>query len=259
MDATVRVEREFAKQAAGFGDPHLTLAQAELLEWIAARLPLAPGHRVLDVAAGTGHLSRAIVPHVSFVLAVDLTAEMLRELERHASPPNVAKPAPVRALAEKLPVRGEIFDLVVSRLAFHHFEDPADVLHEMVRACKRGGTVAVIDLMAPVEAELAEVYNRYERKRDPSHTRALSEAEMTALLRNAGLVPEAPVDRQIEVSVEGWLGLTKTPPEVAADIRRGLRAELAGDGEPTGMRPFCQGDDLKFRQRWAIFVAKKPV
>ena len=42
-------------------------------------LPLQAGFQVLDVAAGTAHLSRAIAPHVHEVVACDITPEMLEE------------------------------------------------------------------------------------------------------------------------------------------------------------------------------------
>jgi ubiquinone/menaquinone biosynthesis C-methylase UbiE len=49
------------------------MSSAEYLEWVVSQLILSPSFVVLDVAAGTGHLGRAIAPHVQRVVAVDLT------------------------------------------------------------------------------------------------------------------------------------------------------------------------------------------
>ena len=80
MASTRTIQLEFAKQASGFGDPRLTLARPDYLEWMLRHFPLERSCRVLDVGAGTGHLSRALAPRAGWVLAVDLTIEMLREL-----------------------------------------------------------------------------------------------------------------------------------------------------------------------------------
>ena len=51
----------------------------------------------------------------------------------------------------------------------------------MVRVCRPGGRVAVIDVFTS-SPEQAEAYNRVEKLRDPSHVRALSLEELTGLL-----------------------------------------------------------------------------
>ena len=81
-DETVR--REFARQAGRFGQAGLTLSSQEYLAWMVGQLPLESGFRVLDVAGGTGHLARAIAPHVREVVAVDMTPEMLAECRAEA-------------------------------------------------------------------------------------------------------------------------------------------------------------------------------
>src|SRR5687767_14870015 len=86
MDETQHevIRREFGKQAAHFGEPGLTLSNQEYLQWMVDHLDLHPHFEVLDVAAGTGHLSRAIAPHIKRVVALDLTDEMLAQGRREA-------------------------------------------------------------------------------------------------------------------------------------------------------------------------------
>ena len=255
MNHSANIQRAFATQAAGFSNPGFTLARTDYLEWMLAHLPRQPGCRVLDVAAGSGHLTRAIAPGVGRIVALDLTIEMLRELRRHSVAGETSNLSAVQGLAETLPIRDAVFDLVVSRFAFHHFERPAVALQEMVRTCKRGGTVGIIDLVAPEEPRLAALYNGYERKRDDSHARALSEAELGDLLRNAGLVADSSAWRDVEVDLEAWLDLPKTAATAAQQIRTDLLAELDG-GARTGMRPLVRDAKLVFLQRWVIAVAR---
>src|SRR4029077_3333526 len=57
---------------------------------------------------------------------------------------------------------------------------PAAVVSEMVRVCRNGGRVTVCDVFT-TSPEQGEAYDRLERHRDPSHTRALPMAELAAL------------------------------------------------------------------------------
>jgi protein-L-isoaspartate O-methyltransferase len=59
------IKSEFAKQASRFGGQGLTLSSQEYLAWMVDILPLQAGFRVLDVATGTGHLSRAAASYVT--------------------------------------------------------------------------------------------------------------------------------------------------------------------------------------------------
>ncbi|MBU1149537.1 MAG: class I SAM-dependent methyltransferase, partial [Proteobacteria bacterium] len=73
------IRKQFTVQAARFSEQGLTLSSAEYLQWVVNQLGLNPSFVVLDVAAGTGHLGRAIATHVQRVVAVDLTPAMIAE------------------------------------------------------------------------------------------------------------------------------------------------------------------------------------
>ncbi len=251
-----RIKREFAKQASDFGKLGLTLARADYLRWMVENLPLRRNDEVLDVAAGTGHLSRAIAPRVRCVTAFDLTPEMLGEARRAAEQEGLANIAFTEGDAERLPYGDDSFDVVVTRFAVHHFEAPVAQVRQMARVCKPGGQVALIDQTSPDHPGRAASYNRIERLRDPSHVRALASAELVGLLHGAALELAHSDSREIEVNVESWLELTKTLPPTAEAIRRELDREIGGSGE-TGMRPFRRDGDLFFTQTWQIVVGRK--
>ena len=164
MEHNEVIRREFSKQATGFGDKGLSLSRQDILDWIVDTLPLHENYRVLDVAAGTGHLSRAIAPHVTDVVAIDITPGMLEEARKEAARSNLDNISIEEGKAEYLPYEDDFFDLVVSRLAIHHFEKPSVQLSEMVRVCKPLQSVGVIDLLSPDE-RVADIYNHLERLR----------------------------------------------------------------------------------------------
>lgn len=251
------VKREFAKQAESFGRAGLTLSSADILAWIVEGLAPQAQWDVLDVATGTGHLGRALAPHVRRVEAVDLTDAMLAEGHAAAAAAGLGNIEFRQGNAAALPFPDGAFDLVCARLAIHHFADPPIQVAEMARVAAPGGRVALIDLVAPDDIALAESYNRLERMRDPSHVRALSPAGLCALFAGAGLDLISTDAREVEVDVGPWAAVTRTPPEVEAAIRAELGTEIDG-GAATGMRPFVRDGRLHFRQTWMIAVAGKP-
>jgi SAM-dependent methyltransferase len=247
------VQREFAAQAATFEDPDYVFANERILDWILSHVPVEPHFTVLDVAAGSGHLARAIAPRVHQVIAIDLTPEMLAAGKAAADAAGISNLVYERGDAAELPHLDGSFDLVVSRFAVHHFADPARQISEMARVSREGGRIAIVDLIAPDPA-LAARQNELERLRDPSHTSALTPDRMAELVAASGGAVERQVPTDQELDLERWLAQAGTPGARADEIRAALAEELAG-GPPTGMRPVRQDGKLRITQRWVIFLA----
>jgi ubiquinone/menaquinone biosynthesis C-methylase UbiE len=250
------VRRAFGQQAARFGEQGSTLSNQAYLQWIVQQLDLQPRFEVLDVAAGTGHLSRAIAPHVKRVIAIDLTDEMLAEGRREAAQQGLTNVIFERGEAECLRYPNDAFDLVATRFSLHHFADPRVPLQEMVRVCRRGGSVAVVDLVSPDDPAVAATYNHLERLRDPSHTRALSADDLQRLMRETGLNLVHTAPRDVEVHLERWLDFTHTAPEARQTIRQALTRDLQGL-KTSGMRPYWREQELNFLHAWLIAVGVK--
>jgi ubiquinone/menaquinone biosynthesis C-methylase UbiE len=251
------IRREFGQQAARFGEQGLTLSNQGYLVWMVEQLDLQPNFEVLDVAAGTGHLSRAIAPHVKRVVALDITPEMLLQGQQEAEQQGLTNVVFEPGEAEHLSYASEAFDLVVTRFSLHHFADARGPVREMVRVCRVGGKVAVIDLVSPDDPAVAVLYNHYERLRDPSHVRALTAGELQGVMREAGLDIVHTSSREIDVHLDRWLDLTHTAPAVRETIRGALLQDLQGF-KPTGMRPYVRDQELKFLHTWLVVVAVKP-
>jgi ubiquinone/menaquinone biosynthesis C-methylase UbiE len=104
---------------------------------------VAQGHRVLDVATGTGEAAVMAVPIVSdtgFVVGADISLEMVTSAQARLSAPSYW---PVNADGQVLPFRDGAFDAVVCQLGLQFFPNPAAGLSEFHRVVRAGGTVAV--------------------------------------------------------------------------------------------------------------------
>src|SRR5690348_3992250 len=82
-----------------------------------------PLDRVLDIATGAGHAALALAPHVAEVVAYDLTAAMLDEVNRNADRRCLHNIETRQGAAECLPFEEASFDIVTVRIAAHHFAE----------------------------------------------------------------------------------------------------------------------------------------
>lgn len=249
------IQDEFTRQAPSFEDPSYSFGDPKLLRWFVDALPLDPDAVSLEVAAGTGHVSRALSSHVRAAIAVDLTAEMLQVGQRAAREDGVANVIFQRGDAAELAYLDESFDIVLSRFAIHHFLDPRKQVAEMVRVCRPSGHVAVMDLVAS-DPELAASYNDLERRRDPSHVRTLTRDELRSLFENFGLQLSSEREHDQRLDLDRWLSQTNADQQVRDEITRLLEGELEG-GPATGMRPRVDDDRLGFVQRWHVLVFRR--
>jgi ubiquinone/menaquinone biosynthesis C-methylase UbiE len=180
-----RIEAAFSQQAAAFEDPHYNRIFTEDVKWLFEHLRARPDDLVLDVAAGTGHVARALAPFVRAVIALDATEAMLRTGKAEADEVALRNVVFQRGDADALPFLDATFDVVACRFAMHHFEAPAGPLAEMVRVLRPGGRLVVADLLAGEDAAVAAEQDRLERLRDPSHVRLLGADEIGELMREA--------------------------------------------------------------------------
>jgi SAM-dependent methyltransferase len=174
-----RATRGFADGAAVYERGRPSYPQAAI-DRIVSALDLRPGRTVLDLAAGTGKLTRLLVPSGANVIAVEPVREMRQELERR-----VRGVAALAGTAERLPLVDRSVDAVTVGQAFHWFR-PDEALRELHRVLLPGGGVALIwnarDERHPVQAALSEVFDALE-----GDTPRRKQREWRWLLADSGL------------------------------------------------------------------------
>ena len=174
-----------------------------LVEWVEE----ADAKTALDVATGGGHVARRLREAGVRVVTTDAAPGMQPD---------------VVARGEDLPFADASFDAVVSRVAHHHFDDPAASVREMARVS--GKLVAVVDnLFMSDEAEEAD------RLRDPSHVRNYTEDEWRGMFAAAGLEVDDVRHFDKPIEFQPWLDRVGCEGAAAERVRE-LLADRLEDG-----------------------------
>ena len=118
----------------------------------------------------------------------------------------------VVCFAEDLPFADGSFDLVVTRVAAHHYEDVAKAVAEMARVA--ADAVLIVD-----NSFMGDDVEAAEKLRDPSHVRNYSEAEWRSFAETAGLVVEDVQFFEKPIELQPWLDRCG-----CVERRRGARA-----------------------------------
>lgn len=129
------------------------------VSFLGAALGLRPGARVLDLAAGTGKLTRQLLGFGPDVVAVEPVPSMRRVLSQVV--PGITV---LEGTAESLPLPDASVDAITVAQAFHWFRAD-EALAEAHRVLRPGGGLALVwnvrDLSQPLQAAIEKVMLRY--------------------------------------------------------------------------------------------------
>jgi SAM-dependent methyltransferase len=236
------------------------LVPAMFAPWAPRLIELAelrPGAHVLDVACGTGVVTRLAADRAGTagrVVGLDINAAML-DVARRLAPPAGATVEWLEASALEMPLPDAAFDVVLCQHGLQQFPDRPAALHEMRRVLAPCGRLALCVWSRiernPGMAALVEALERHVGAEAAANRRAPfalgNSIELDSLLAGAGFrdieirtmaepahfpSPEALVASQLAATPLSTLGsLTeKAHQAVARDVRAALRSHL-NDGQ----------------------------
>ena len=236
------------------------------------RIALRPGHRMLDVACGTGILVRHAAPILGpagSIVGVDLNSSML-DVARAQAPTGGASIEWRQGDAASLPCADADFDVVLCQQGLQFFPDRAGALREMRRVLKPGGLVGLSVWCAieqsPCHLAIAgallrhvgpDVARRFQGPFSFGDADALKDAMGGAGFRDVE-IQVAVVRRRLlppEESVPGLLASTPVGAEIAAldaIIRDAIVDEVA-----TGLAQYRDAEGLTVPQPTHIALATK--
>ncbi|MEN3175817.1 class I SAM-dependent methyltransferase [Gluconobacter sp. OJA] len=229
-----RIVDQFTRWAKPFAELPIH-ADAESMAQTVSACSVTKGMKVLDVACGPGIVACELALTGADVTGVDLTPAMIEQARLRARKAGVSVKYQI-GNAQHLPFEAESFDRVVTRYSFHHMQEPAEILAEMVRVCRPDGRIIVIDA-TPTPACQAH-YDLAETLRDRSHTSALTLQQLLRLGADAGLFPLVTQQYRLasrlqdQVAPEDWSALKEMFVEdiASGQDRLGMGAWNAEDG-----------------------------
>ena len=248
------IVEQFTKQAVPFSEmPHHNDEDTNRL--VIETAGIGPEDTVLDVACGPGLITCAVARVAHHVTGIDITPAMIDEARKRQQAMGLTNMEWRIGDVTPLPFAGSSFSAVITRYSFHHFLEPQVVLAEMVRVCRSGGRVAVVDVFMTT-SEQAEAYDRMERLRDPSHTRALLLAKLTGMFHDVGLTQMKIAFYKLDVELEKLLTASCTKPDDAQVVRKICEDDLGVDHLGVGTNR--QNDGIHFAFPIVAIVGKKP-
>ncbi len=230
---------------------------------VLTRLELTPGLRVLDVACGTGVMTRALAEAGAAPTGLDLTPAMLAIAEELS--PGLEF---VQASADAIPFDDGDFDALTCQQGLQFFPDRRAGLAEMRRIVRPGGQVVVATWCDPSQSGFAVIARVLTRHLGESVGNIMlapfvinQEADLRGLLEEAGL-------SQIVVERETIEARYADPDEYAIKVMmagpmagplmeqsEATRAALAAD-ITAELGPMRQGNELVFPMPTLIATAR---
>jgi SAM-dependent methyltransferase len=201
-----RTAERYAEHAAGRNwEPFIAIAAPR------------PADRALDVGAGTGFLSGALLGRVADAVALDSSQAMLS-----------FAPAGVRTVvgrADAMPFEDASFDLVTCVNTLHHLPDPHAALREIARVLAPGGRFAIQDYLRDPDPAAAERWDEIERVRDPGHGRLPGEGEVAKVLAPLGLELAEEVERPSVWETKAWNDVAGLDDQTAEHVHELIGAD----------------------------------
>jgi SAM-dependent methyltransferase len=150
------------------------------MELVARELGITPGQRVVDLAAGTGKLTRSLVGLGAELMAVEPVAGMREQLRRAVPGVDVRN-----GTAEQIPLEDATVNAVLVAQAFHWFDVPAAAA-EIHRVLVPGGALAVIRNEWDRTVPWVDALQRLVREQ-PGHAPRHPSRDWQAQLQDTGL------------------------------------------------------------------------
>ena len=244
------IVEEFSKQAVAFTK---IKAHHDSVESIIAMSEVSKEHTVLDVACGSGIVSVAFALKAKSVVGLDITQAMLDEAQKKKEQQNLTNIAFEIGSVDSLPYEDESFDIVFTRYSFHHFLNPKEALEEMIRVCKKGGKIIIVDVA--LESKYDKAYNDMEKLRDPSHTKALTFEEFNFLLTHNSLSGHKQSSYEVNIEVQEQLNAAFISENDKEKLREMFKKDLEEDY--IGTKIHIQDDKLYMKYPISVFLTEK--
>jgi ubiquinone/menaquinone biosynthesis C-methylase UbiE len=249
-----RIQSQFRRQADAY-ERLASVSDMEAQRRLAALSRVSGAERALDVCCGPGFLTVALAERCREAVGLDGTDVFVAHARSESRRRGLANLRFVLGDAEHMPLADGTFDVVTCRAAFHHLPVPEAALREMIRVSTPRARFVIADMVGSDDPNTAAGHDEVERLCDPTHVRALPEAEFESLFASLELAVVFKSLTRSGYAVEEWIAHGGPPEDRAEEIRRRLRASI--DGDRLGLAVHVESGELRFSHAVAAFVVEK--
>ena len=244
------IVEQFSQQAIPFSE---LPGHSQSMQILIELSEVSASDDVLDIACGPGLVACEFATHARHVTGIDITPQMIEQAKERQKEKQLSNLSWQVGDALPLPFPDAHFSVVLTRYSFHHFLNPVAVLTEMLRVCKPGGKVMVVDVVQPPEK--AKAYDQLEKLRDPSHVHALTFPEMAAIVGSLGLSNVKTAQYKVEGELEKQMDASFPNPGDADKIREMFIGDLELDR--MGIDVYQHGNEIHFAVPILVTVGVK--
>ncbi|HKQ52563.1 MAG TPA: class I SAM-dependent methyltransferase [Pyrinomonadaceae bacterium] len=176
LQDSANVVEHFTARAPQYDESSRWCTDPEMMERVKALAAPGPVAQMLDVACGTGLVSRAFRDRADRIVGIDLTPAMAEHSMRWLDQLLIGS-------AEALPFEDGAFDLTICRQGIQ-FMDATSAAREMVRVTRPGGRAVLVNLCAYGEEDREE-YFEILRLRNPARRMFFMPDDLGRLLSDA--------------------------------------------------------------------------
>jgi ubiquinone/menaquinone biosynthesis C-methylase UbiE len=253
-----RIQDRFTRTAEAFSTFVLQKRGADADRLADMSEPRA-GDRVLDAACGPGTYALRFAPRVRAVVGLDYTPAMLAKARASAAAAGLSNVSFSRGDVASIPFRDRSFDVVTCGFSIHHLLHPAAAVGEFARVLSPRGRLALMDIIV-AEPGRAEVNNRIEQARDPSHVHTHTQPELLHLLESARLRLRTAERVEAPRMFNHWMHVAGSEPGQPAYEETRRLMEATFDDDSAGFHPqppSTPGDDFQYLQTILYLIAEK--
>jgi ubiquinone/menaquinone biosynthesis C-methylase UbiE len=223
------VKAQFDMQASNFSDWSVQ-RNREYLDGYFRFCRMTPDDELLDVACGTGEFALFAAPQVKRVVGVDISTGMLAIGREKLGERGIGNVELFCHDVMHMPFEDAGFSIVTCRNAFYHMESHCQVVEEMARCCRHGGSVSTLDITAYPDAEVNGFFEQLEKLIDVSHSATLAQNMMLEDVQRNGLTIQDTFELEVELSFPEYLSHAAIWPENRAQIKWHLEQGLSSQG-----------------------------
>ena len=246
----------FSRSAKKYLDSsdHRTGADLEVISQLAREMIPSV---TLDIASGAGHALRTAAPYSGYAMAVDLTAEMLKVARKHLVGTGLDKLGYIQAQADRLPLADGSVDLVICRIACHHFSSIPDFLEEVNRILHPEGNFIMVDSIVPTDEDAGEFLNRVEKIRDSSHVRSFEVGQWMEFFKKGKFSVSSVTTFERTHSFSEWSQRVVHNQKILQDLERNFQKAPDHLKELFRIKQDSDGSVISYTDEKVIIIAEK--